>query len=187
MDDGARKPIPGRRNNEKQDPPVAPFDQEKYERHKSLIAVLMGNFFLRYLNLLYREFGGDFLMPVVLGEIAHHNITRLYSSEGDCFNINERMADSADRMKHLEPTNAYSISEATGIPRETVRRKIDKLIQKGWIVKNARGEVFMSETVTGHFTKDFNKKLLAELLGASECLRELVEPDRKAETKGWTR
>jgi hypothetical protein len=177
MNDGARNSIPSKRKKEKHEPPGASFDQEKYERHKSLIAVLMGNFLLRYLNLLYHEFDGDLLMPVVLGEIAHHNITRFYSREGNCLDINERMAGYVDRMKHLEPGNAYSISEATGVPRETVRRKIDKLIQKGWLVKNARGEVFMSETVSDHFTKDFNKKLLAELLGASECLRELLDPE----------
>jgi predicted ArsR family transcriptional regulator len=62
--------------------------------------------------------------------------------------INKRAANYAERMKHLEPTNAFSISQATGIPRETVRRKIDKLQQKGWAVKNERSEVYMSETVS---------------------------------------
>jgi hypothetical protein len=38
---------------------AAPFDREKYEKHKSAVAIIMGHFFLRYLNLLYREFDGD--------------------------------------------------------------------------------------------------------------------------------
>jgi DNA-binding IclR family transcriptional regulator len=79
-------------------------------------------------------------------------------------------------MKHLEPTNAHSISQATSIPRETVRRKIDKLQQKGWVVKNDQGEVTLSETVSDHFTKDLNKKILAELLKTSECIRNLLNP-----------
>ena len=79
-------------------------------------------------------------------------------------------------MKHLEPTNAYSISQATGIPRETVRRKIDKLQQKGWVVKNDRGEVVMSETVSDHFTKGLNKKILAELLMTSKSIQNLLKP-----------
>ena len=143
-----------------------PFDSDQYDAHKSVVAIIMNHFFLRYLNLLYREFEGDLVLPIVLGEIAHHNIHRFYSLKGDCIEFNEKAATAPERIKHLEPTNAFSISQATGIPRETVRRKIDKLQQKGWVVKNDQGEVFISETVSEYFTQDFNKKILAELLEA---------------------
>ncbi|MEE4112820.1 MAG: hypothetical protein V2I40_08395 [Desulfobacteraceae bacterium] len=152
------------------------IDGDCYDQHKSLVAVIMARFFLRYLNLLYREFEGDLILPMVLGEIAHHNLFRFYSPKGDSVEINKQAANYPERMKHLEPTNAHSISQATGIPRETVRRKIDKLQQKGWAVKNDRGEVVMSEAVIDHFTKDFNKKILAELLQASESIRNLLKP-----------
>jgi DNA-binding IclR family transcriptional regulator len=36
------------------------------------------------------------------------------------------------------PINLQSISEFTGIPRETVRRKLEILIQKGWIKRDNR-------------------------------------------------
>jgi hypothetical protein len=150
------------------------FDQTQYEAHRSSVAIIMGHFLLRHLNLLYQEFDGDLILPIVLGEIAHHNILRFYSHEGRCLDAQENMPGNLDRMKELEPSNAYSISEATGIPRETVRRKIEKLVEKGWLVKSARGEVTITETVSKHFTKDFNKKLLAELLEASDCIRRLL-------------
>jgi hypothetical protein len=103
------------------------FDLERYDQHKNLVAVIMNRFFLRYLNLLYREFEGDLVLPIVLGEIAHHNIVRLYSIKSDSIEVHEQATTYSERMKNLEPTNAFSISQATGIPRETVRRKIDKL------------------------------------------------------------
>jgi hypothetical protein len=159
--------------------PTLPFDPEQYDAHRNSIAVVMAHFFLRYLNLLYREFEGDLLLPMVLGEIAHHNIFRFYSRKGDSVEVHEKAANYPKRMEHLEPTNAYSISQATGIPRETVRRKIDKLEKKGWVVKNDRGEVFFSPTVSDHFTKDFNKKILSELLSTSETIRNLLKPDSK--------
>jgi hypothetical protein len=152
------------------------IDPELYNQYKSLVAVIMNRFFLRYLNLLYREFEGDLVLPIVLGEIAHHNIIRLYSLKDDCIEINLQAADYPERMKHLEPTNAYSISQATTIPRETVRRKIDKLQLKRWVVKNDQGGVTLSETVSDHFTKDLNKKILVELLKASQCIRNLLKP-----------
>lgn len=161
-----------------QDEASAPlFDPDQYHAHRNAIAVVMAHFFLRYLNLLYREFEGDLVLPIVLGEIAHHNIFKFYSRKGDSVQVHEKAADYPDRMSRLEPTNAYSISQATGIPRETVRRKIDKLENKGWVVKNERGEVFFSATVSEHFTKDLNKKILSELLNTSETIRNLLNPD----------
>jgi predicted transcriptional regulator len=112
---------------------------------------------------------------MVLGEIAHHNIFRFYSRKGNSVEVYEHLLTHPESKQHLEPTNAFSISQGTGIPRETVRRKIEKLEKKGWIVKNERGELFMSETVGEHFMKDFNKKLLSELLEATESIRELLE------------
>jgi len=55
---------------------LAFFDPDRYELHKGEVAIIMGHFFVRYLNLLYREFEGDLLSPIVLGEIAHHNILK---------------------------------------------------------------------------------------------------------------
>ena len=67
--------------------------------------------------------------------------------------------------------------QATGIPRETVRRKIGKLEKKGWIVKNDQGEVFMSDTVSEHFTNTLNKRILTELLVTSKRIKELLASD----------
>lgn len=152
---------------------LVPFSPDWYEKNRSEIAIIMGYFFLRYLNLLYRKFDGDFVLCMVLGEIANHNISGFFSKKGSCIEVQKQLATYPERIKHLQPTNAFSISEATGIPRETVRRKIDKLQKKGWIVKNDQGEVFICETVTEYFSNDFNKKILAELFEACNCLRKL--------------
>ncbi|MFP4306841.1 MAG: hypothetical protein ACLFRG_11320 [Desulfococcaceae bacterium] len=154
-------------------PFAAHFDPDRYDLRRSEIAVVMGRFFLRYLSLVYRQFEGDFLLPIVLGEIAHHNVFHLFSPTGEKIETPQPL----ERMKKFQPTNAFSISQATGIPRETVRRKIEKLAKKGWIVKNPRGEVFLSESVADHFAQDFNKDILAELLKAADCIRNLLSHD----------
>lgn len=164
--------------------PTLPFNLDQYHTHRSAVAIIMGNFFLRYLNLLYQEFDGDLLLPLVLGEIAHHNILRFYSSNAKGIEVYETVATSQNWTKHLEPINAFSISYSTGIPRETIRRKIEKLQKKGWIVKSDRGDLFISETVMEYFSKDFNKKILTELFEACDCLRKTLKTTMKTETEG---
>lgn len=150
------------------------FDPERYETHKSTIAVLMGRFMLRHLVLLYQEFEGDLLMPIILGEIAHHNIHRVYEQQGDCLKPRSDIPTGDDRLKHQESTNAFSISEATGIPRETVRRKVDKMVDKGWLNKGSRGEITITASARDDFTTDFNQTVLTELLLTSSCITDLL-------------
>jgi len=153
------------------------FDPEQYEEHKRPVAVMMGRYMLRHLLLLYREFEGDLLMPIVLGEIAHHNIDKFYYLEGMCLKSRSDTPPGPERLKQQDSTNAFSISEATGIPRETVRRKINKMVKKGWLTKGPKGEISINELAVDHFTNDFNKKLLIELLSTSACIADLLHAD----------
>lgn len=132
---------------------------------------------VRHLLLLYREFEGDLLLPIILGEIALHNVKKLYTVEKTCLKALRDIPKGVERRRYLEPTNAFSISEATGIPRETVRRKIFKLVEKGWVVKGSRGELLITEDVSEYFTRNFNKELLTELLAVSCCITDLLYGD----------
>ena len=44
------------------------------------------------------------------------------------------------------PTNTHSIAIVTGIPRETVRRKLKWLQDKGWVTRDAKGNWTPSRT-----------------------------------------
>jgi hypothetical protein len=43
------------------------------------------------------------------------------------------------------PINVQSVAESTGIPRESVRRKVAHLIDRGWIEKQDDGYLFITE------------------------------------------
>jgi hypothetical protein len=168
-------PTPGWENNKKREDEL--FDPGRYEKHKRTIAVMMGQCMLRYHLLLYEKFEGDLITPIILGEIAHHNISKFYHLEDGCLKPRGDAPAAAERLKHQEATNAYSISESTGIPRETVRRKINKLIEKGWLKKSSKGEITITALVRDHFTDDFNKRLITELLTTSTCITDLLHAD----------
>lgn len=154
------------------------FSEESYQANKSVLALFMANFFLRFLNLLYRKFEGDILLPIVLGEIAHHNVARFFSRRGDWAEICSQIQTIYNRARQTSPCNAHSISKATSIPRETVRRKIDSLLRKGWLKKGPQAEVFISNTVGEYFIENFNKALLREFLEASACLNRVLSSEK---------
>jgi hypothetical protein len=172
-----KSPASGKVSDNTRQTAPALFDSEQYEKHKRSIAVVLGRYMLQHLLALYREFEGDLLIPIILGEIAHHNVNKFYYWEGMCLKPRSDIPPEAERLQHLDSTNAYSISESTGIPRETVRRKIEKMVGKGWLTKGARGELSITELAVNHFTGDFNKQMITELLASSACIEDLLHTD----------
>ena len=150
---------------------------EKYRKHTQQISATMGWFLFRHLQRVRIAFEGDFLLAVVLGEIAHHNICRYYSSGRRIEGIRNVDFEDPDGLPCLESCNAYSLSSATGIPRETVRRKAAELLKRGWIKCDPRGGYITTPETSRHFSHDFNVRSLADLLETADALRKILEGD----------
>ena len=98
---------------------------------------LLATFVHRMDNARRELYFGDLALASVAGTIALQS-------------IDPNMRDPAFRDKFSDlrrvigidgqhPVNALSIAEATGVPRETVRRKLKILLQKGVIIEQSRG------------------------------------------------
>ncbi len=139
----------------------------------------MSHFFVRYLNAIYQQFDGDLALVIVLGEVAHHNVSELFSSAGPLPPLGKTNYDDPNLYANLVPCNAFSLAAATNIPRETVRRKIDQLVKRGWLHKEPNGAVRIRPEVAQHFRHDFNVRLLQELLEVSDQLKAVLASARK--------
>lgn len=72
---------------------------------------------------------------------------------------------------HLHrPTSGRSIAESTGLPRETVRRRLNGLVADGRILKDARGYRTVSGGMTADRNMEFVRFMTAELNAASQKL-----------------
>lgn len=147
---------------------------ERYAKHAGEISLVMGSFFLRYLSGIYREFHGDLAMVIILGEVGHHNMSHCYSGQGQSTRVDRMKLGDPSSWRELRPCNAFSLSVSTGIPRETVRRKIKALVSKGWLKRNNKGEVFITTEVVQHFHSDFDPRLLRDLLAVAKRLDTLL-------------
>ena len=150
---------------------------ELFAGHAREISVLLGWFFLRHLLGLYRDFKGDLLMPIVLGEIAHHNICRQYTS-------GKRLAETVDvDWAGLQPCNAFSLSNAMGIPRETIRRKIRILQDRGLVGRHPQGGYVIQPGIGDRF-KDGNRKTFYDLMAVIDEIRRLNRQPRAGNPAG---
>lgn len=143
---------------------------ELYEENRGFITITMNEFLISYLFKVYRAFDGDLLQALILGFMAHHNISRLSNQQKyDDPHLKDSITGSGKEVT-LSPCNAFSISQATGIPRETVRRKIVALIDKGWVKRDAKGQLFLTELLIVEF-RDFNREIADEFLDVARQIQ----------------
>lgn len=156
---------------------------ERYADCQTEISLLMSHFFAGYLREIYRAFEGDLALVIVLAEIAHHNTGEHFTTEkglneelGGVFD--EKVADSG-----LPACNAFSLAQSTGLPRETVRRKIARLEALGWVERKSRREVQITPKVAEIFFPDFNFNLMLQLLDTAQKVSGVLRAGERPETR----
>ena len=92
--------------------------------------------FTRLLILLRQQFEGDLDMLLVMAVIGEATLPR-HLLPGD-FSYGELLKGKGQQI-NKQDINTQSIAAYSGIPRETVRRKLERLVDKGWIERNSNG------------------------------------------------
>ncbi len=103
-----------------------------------------------------RAFRGDYQAMLVLAVLGQARLGALRAAAG-------ADATSTDVSRGAESTNASRIADITGIPRQTVRRKLEALAERGWIERDAEGTY-----------------RLVSSDGRSSARRDLSDTDRRA-------
>lgn len=137
-------------------------------REQRVAALLLSRYNLRYLVRLYAAFEGDLLLPIVLGEVALYNASGLLPDDPAA--LAASFCDDPDHIP-LHPCNAFSISSSTGIPRETVRRKVSHLIQHGWIDRDTRGGLSITPKAMALCLNPFHDDNQSDFLSTADRVR----------------
>ena len=96
--------------------------------------------FTDLLVALRKHFDGDLDLLLVLAVIGERTRPQHWLANLDS---TQRLTTDKSAAKQL-PINGLSISNFSGVPRETVRRKLALLEKKGWISANEEGHWIVS-------------------------------------------
>ena len=122
----------------------------------------------------YQLCDGDLVMALVMSEIWHFNITRYFDRSGH-HNASEILSDPLRRQALLPACNAYSISQVLGVPSETVRRKVRKLIELGWVERNSDHELITTQLLESHFAAEESLDLARAFVSSARHLLAMVD------------
>jgi hypothetical protein len=126
----------------------------------SIVAFIVNRFIVDHMLRSGRQLtGGDFEALVIWGVLAHQNVAHLMPPGSLPASVLSEDGHLAEGHAGLRPLRQRDISQITGIPRETVRRKLlrlesDRYVQRasdGWVVSTERVDpelrAFTRETV----------------------------------------
>lgn len=122
-----------------------PLCEDQLQRHFSRIWPIHVEGFSALLITLRQHFGGDLDCMLVLAVIGTRTLPHRRLGDGSYEDFNK-----GTRLHEPDPINIQSIAACTGIPRETVRRKIQWLEAQGWLERNGNGWLF----ATGKAARD---------------------------------
>ena len=140
------------------------FNQTGFQLHQREIAILLGQYHLRYLRRLAEIFDGDLELPLILGEVANRNVGFALGETGvSCDDVDQQIIRAREK-EELSPCSAMSVSLATGLPRETVRRKLNKLVEQGFLVKLRDSSFVTTTKPLKYFSEILTSKQLEDLM-----------------------
>jgi hypothetical protein len=92
----------------------------------------------RYLVECRRACDGDLDLFLIMAIVGERTFNAAHAPES--MSHSEFVSGTVGQIEPL-PINLQSIADFSGIPRETVRRKLELLIARGWVVRGQHGYV----------------------------------------------
>ena len=89
-----------------------------------------------------------------------------------------RIDGEAPQEHHFRPISRRAIAASTGLPRETVRRKISQMVERGFLVQEPRGVRARPGVLRERSNAEFTAALIKEIERSSG---ELARVDRAVE------
>lgn len=147
---------------------------DNFDKAYGLVAFTLNRYVIDHLLRFARQFGPDYQMLVVWGVLAHQCVIHLVpagSRPRDVLNQNGLLADP---NPDLRPIRQRDLSQITGIPKETVRRKLLKLEQYGWIKRKDSGWILDRENLDPEL-REFSRESAKRMLAVADHMRHLLK------------
>lgn len=146
------------------------------DRAFSLVAYQVNRHLIDHMLRLARELSMDFERALLFGILAHQNVAHLMPPGTLPISVlDETGRLESDRTAQLRPLRIRDLVQISGIPKETVRRKLALLetdgkvrqVENGWLVDPAGVDEPLRE-----FTRESVRRLLQTASVITDVLRQ---------------
>lgn len=160
------------------------FDS-RFERAFGLLAFVANRFMLNHMRRICIELEMDLETALVWGTLAQMNVLSTIPMNANPMVVLDDLG--LQRDQELKPLRLADLTQITGLPRETVRRKLEKLATTGRVSKTDGNRwVYVREAI-GELERQFTKQSVLNLLATANTLCQLLssvdfDPQTQVET-----
>lgn len=148
------------------------FD-ERFERAFGLLAFASNRFVLNHMRRICVELEMDLESALIWGTLAQMNVLANVPIDPDPMAMLDEIGLKKDIK--LQPLRLSDLTQITGLPRETVRRKLDRLAKIGKVQRTEDGKwVYVREAI-GLLERQFTKQSVVNLLSTANSLQSILE------------
>ena len=109
---------------------------QRIQRSFGLLAFVVNRHLIDHMRRIALQLDMDFEAAYLYGTLAHLNILNVVSPRGD---PNTVLSDHGRFMETPQPVRLADLAQVSGLPRETVRRKLELLQKRGKVLRTPDG------------------------------------------------
>lgn len=148
------------------------FD-ERFQRAFGLLAFSVNRHIIDHMRRIGVELSMDAESVQIWGTLAHMNVLPRLPLGADPMSLLDEMGRKKDLQ--LEPIRLAELTQITGLPRETVRRKLELLCQQGKVERTDEGKWVYVDTGIDENTYEFTRKTVFQFLKTAQSLKAILD------------
>ena len=165
---------------------IVPDDFDlRFQRGFGLLAFSVNRHVVDHMRRICIELSMDLEMVQIWGTLAHMNVLPNLALGADPMAVlNELGRNSLSSV----PIRLSQLSQITGLPRETVRRKLERLRDMGKVERSSDGRWVYRDTGVTDADVEFTRKTVLQLLATAQTLLTIldlvrVDPQKRGEVE----
>ncbi len=152
---------------------LSKFDEKSFSKDWWGLYFIVFSFVRRFNRRDFKELNHDPIMSMIAAEIWLFNIGNLLKNKKGDLDPN-LLLDDKIRSRILPKCNAYSLSQYLHIPNQTVRRKVLKLIEMGWVSRSDNGDLMITSGCEENFVPEFILETMRDFLSTARTVLKLM-------------
>jgi hypothetical protein len=156
-----------------QTPNLIPADFElRYQRAFGLLAFTANRYIIDHMRRICTELAIDPETAQIWGTLAHMNVLPKLPLGA---NPMEVLNELGRGQMPLSPVRLAELSQVSGLPRETVRRKLERLQRDGKVQRTSDGKWLYCEGGVGKHEIEFTRRTVLQFLRTAQTLMYILD------------
>jgi hypothetical protein len=150
-----------------------PDFEEKFQNAFGPIAFAANRHLIEHMIRVQRDLGIDYDTLLIWGVLAHLNVAHMLSP-GQIKPLLEIENEHRDPATGMRPLRLRDLEQVTGLPRESIRRKLNKLQSRSYILLTEGGWIINRDAIDPKM-REFTRITVVRLLETAKTIVTLLD------------